>query len=114
MANIKTLALRSAAVEQLADAFDESQIPFTCAAVVIGHARPLARTLCEGTGWSADFLALRAADEVHRRRAATLETIRAAMGDSYLEVVMSELERRSGRNLVDGDPSLPAHKGLLG
>lgn len=68
MPTVKALALRQAAVEMLADEFDASLIPFTCAAVVIEYAKPRAAALAEGTGWSPERLALRVADEVHKRR----------------------------------------------
>ncbi len=70
MANIRTLAIRQAAVTMLADVFDKSGAPFTCAASVVGVVLAQARNLAPGTDWTPDRLALRAADEIHRRRAA--------------------------------------------
>jgi hypothetical protein len=68
MPDVKTLALRKAAVEQLADEFDASLRPFTSAASVIHYVRDRADALTPGTGWTAERLALRVADEVHKRR----------------------------------------------
>lgn len=68
MPDVKTLALRKAAVEQLADEFDASLRPFTCAASVVHYVEGRTEALTPGTGWTAERLALRVADEVHKRR----------------------------------------------
>lgn len=68
MPDIKTLALRKAAVETLADEFDAAMRPYTSAASVINFVRDRCPPLTPGTGWSVDRLALRVADEVHKRR----------------------------------------------
>jgi hypothetical protein len=67
MTNIKTLALRRAAVTVLADEFEASGTPYTCAAVVFNYALPMAATFATGTGWTPARLALRVADEVSAR-----------------------------------------------
>lgn len=63
---------RNRIIAQLADNFEASDKMYTCAAIVIDHVAPLAERLCAaeaitGRTLRPRVMALRAADEIHRR-----------------------------------------------